>query len=717
MTVNAHSFSMVCCATLALLGCRPAGRGERLGLTRASGSGGASAGRSFAASALDPAARTCAEAPEIAVGATVRGTTAAGADRFHASCGFGAASGDAVYRFRLERAAHVVASLSGSHDTVLSLRGACGDETSELECNDDEERGTNSRIEADLPAGEYTLVADGFGTSSHGAFALTLRGEAIDRAPAAAPLIRRVAEGEGAEVRTGSGEGALRGTARFAKRTFTGRGLSRAVRWLAVPRARVEAVGEGGAVVAHGETDEDGAFSLEIPSGTRVKVRLLSRTTMLGSDLRVVSDPGSERTWDLTTTSFVARGGETVTFRADVGGAEPAGAFNILANFVRYLPHVHRALEGRVPPPLFAFWRRGNNDALPQGSITAFLGPYGRHPGAFAMQIQGGVSGREDASDADQFDDPVVLHEFSHYIVGTMAGRFSLGGNHPSSALFFPGLAMDEGFANALACTVAGSSRYWDTAGLEPEEPLAQARDRVLIEEDLEVLRSDLRGLGSQDVAQSLLWDLMDGADGLPDPDQDGVAIGLTNALRVYRSFHESGPPPSMNVWLERAVSLGVVTDAQARSLVRAPERLGFAFPVAPGERWPVPIAVGGSLRGRIDGRSQPAPSGGRNQPSNGLDASRAYALRVDTRRRVTIELTIDGPGTTESHTDLDLQLATRELSSLAQSAGVTATERVERELDPGDYVILVRDGDMAREPRGGRESIGNRAMFTLVVR
>jgi hypothetical protein len=711
--VNAPSVSLVCCVGFALLACRPADRGAG-GIPRiARGSGGAAA-RDVP---TDPAGRICAEAPEIALGGTVRGTTVAGADRFHASCGFGAASGDAVYRFRLARATHVVAALSGGHDTVLSLRGACGDETTELDCNDDEARGTNSRIEADLPAGEYTLVADGFGTGSHGAFALSLRGDAIDRAPAVAPLIRRVAEGEGAEVGPGTGAGPLRGTARFAKRSFTERGLSRAVRWMAVPRARVEAVGEGGAVVAQGETDDEGGFSLEIPSGSRVRVRLISRTTLLGADLRVVSDPGTERTWDLTTSAFVARGGETVTFRADVGGAEPAGAFNILANFVRYLPHVHRALEGRVPPPLYAFWRRGNNDALPQGSITAFLGEYGRHPGAYAMQIQGGDPGAEDSSDADQFDDPVVLHEFSHYIVGTMAGRFSLGGNHPSSALFFPGLAMDEGFANALACTVAGSSRYWDTAGLEPEEPLAQAHGRVLIDEDLERLRADLRGIGSQDVAQSLLWDLIDGADGLPDADNDGVAIGLTNALRVYRSFREGVAPPSMNVWLERAVSLGVVTDAQARSIVRSPERLGFAFPVPQGERWPEPIGVGETRRGRIDGRTQPAPSGGRNQQSNGLDASRAYTFHLASRARVVVELTIDGPGTTESHTDLDLQLATRELSSLAQSAGVTSTERVERELEPGDYVILVRDGDMARDARAARAPIGNRATYSLHVR
>ncbi len=707
-------------AAAALSACRTGASAQTSGALAVNTSGGQaarSAEPAMPASVDSAVASACTAAPQINFGETVRGVTTSRGDRFHATCGFGAASGDAVYRFRLERAAHVRAAVSGRHDTVLSLRGACWDETTEYACNDDEERGTNSLVEADLPAGEYTVVVDGFGTDSNGAFALRVDAEAIDRAPAPTVTIARVRAGEGVTVREGSGGSTITGEAQFAKRSFTARGLSRALQWVPAARARVEAIDERERVIAAGETDDRGAFSLAITAGQRVRVRLSSRTTMLGADIRVVSDPGTERTFDLVSEPFVARGGERVEFRAGVGGVEPAGAFNILANFVKYLPHVHRAFEGRMTPPLFAFWRRGNNDALPQGSITAFLGPYARHTGAYGLQIQGGDPGREDASDSDQFDDVVVLHEFSHYVVGTMAGHFSLGGNHPGNALFFPGLAMDEGFANALACAVAGSSRYWDSAGLEPEEPLAQSRRAVLIDEDIERFSGRHRGIGSQDIAQTMLWDLIDGADGLDDADNDGVAIGLTNALRVYRSFHEGAAPPAMNVWLERAVSLGVVTDGQARAIVQSPERLGFAYPVAPAERWPEELALGASLRGRVDGRSDPAPSGGRNHTFNGYDASRAYLLRVPTRRRVTIELVIDGDGTDASDTDLDLQLTTRDLRSITQSASFERTERIERELDAGQYVILVRDGDMSAGdgPRNGPR--GNRATFTLTAR
>ncbi len=715
--VIARSFVGPSLLVLTLAACRPATDARPVVSTTSGDERATTSVAQPRAPAGTPAAITsaCLSAPEINFGATVRGVTTSVGDRFHATCGFGAASGDAVYRFRLERPARIVATLRARHDTVLSLRGACWDETTELSCNDDEPQGgTNSTIDAVVPAGDYTLVVDGYGTDSNGSFSLRVDASIVDRARPLLPTVARVPEGEGASVTVGQGAPNVTGTAVFAKRSFTPRGLTRAVRWVPVAHAMVEAIDDDGARITTTNTDTNGAFSLNIPHGRRARVKLLSRTTLLGSDLRVVTDPGTERPFELATRPFVVRGGESIEFRASTGGAEPAGAFNILANFVRYLPIAHRAFE-RTPPPLFAFWRRGNNAALPQGSITAFLGAYPRHRGAYALQVQGGDEGLEDESDADQFDDPVVLHEFSHYVVGTMVGHFSLGGNHPGTALYFPGLAMDEGFANALGCAVAGTSRYWDTAGLEPEEPLASGRRRVLLDEDMERLSTNLLGIGSQQVAQSLLWDLIDGVDGIADQDDDGVAIGLSDALRVYRSFREGDAPPAISTFVARAVSLGVVSDAQARSIVLHPARLGFAYPPSASDRWPEELAVGADVRGRVDGRSQPAPSGGRNHTYNGLDASRTYLLRVPARARITLELVIDGPGTDASDTDLDLVLATRDLRTIASSASFERTERLERVLEPGQYLVMVRDGDMdaAENARG----VGNRATFTLRAR
>jgi hypothetical protein len=657
---------------------------------------------------LTPEASACRAAPLLTLGETVRGTTTGRADLFHATCAFGAASPDAVYRFRIEQPSHVAVRVSGSFDTVVYLRAACADDDSEVACNDDAGDTHHSAVEADLPAGEYFAFVDGYASEGGGFYTLQVRATPTRVVPAL-PRLARTVPGEGATVERAAGEGGVEGTVIFARRTYTPHGLTRATVDRPAPHFVVEAVDERGGTVASTDTDEQGRFRLDLPSGATVRVRALSRTRYLDNDIRVVSDPGTERLYEVSTRLLRVQGGERIVLRAGVGGVEPAGAFNILAQFVRYLPYVQRGF-GRPLAPLYAFWRRGNNRALPEGNITAFLMDYHRHPGTYALQIQGGDPGREDESDSDQFDDPVILHEFSHFVVHTLAGHYSIGGMHPNGELHFPGQALDEGAASALASAVAGDGHYWDTAGLEPG-------GTILVDDDSESMPLPDRGLGSQNTAQSLVWDLIDGAEGIGDRDGDGVAIGLSGMMRVYGSFRDDPDAfPGIHTVLERAVALNLLTEAQATRLVRSPQDHGFDFPLPPAQQWPLDLALGGEVQGVVDGQSQPAPSGGRNSPINGYDAVRTFRLRVPRRMLVHLELAIQGPGTQASGTDLDMQLFTRVLHPVARSSREGPTESIRQMLEPGTYIVLVRDADGS--PVAMRIGTrGNRAAFTLRAR
>ncbi|MEI8259339.1 MAG: hypothetical protein WCJ30_27040, partial [Deltaproteobacteria bacterium] len=397
---------------------------------------------------LPPADAACRDAPVIEAGGTVRASTTGRADLFHATCAFGAGSPDAVYRIHIERPTRVVLRVSAGYDSAVYLRRACADGHTELACNDDSTDAHHSALQADVMPGDYFAFVDGYESNSAGFYALTYTAlpappsvvAAMSSAPPASSAPSQ------ATITHVAGERGVSGTVRYAKRSVTPHGLTRATTDTDAPRCIVEAVGEGDHVVATAETDDAGAFHLDLEPGVRVRVRALSRSTYLGNDIRVVSDPGTESPYEVTTETFAVTGGEHVAFRADVGGAEPAGAFNILTQFVHYLPYVQRGF-GHPLPPLFAFWRRGNNTALPQGNITAFLLEYHRHAGTYALQIQGGDPGHEDSSDSDQFDDPVILHEFTHFVVHTMAGHFSTGGRHQNGELHFPGQALDEGAA------------------------------------------------------------------------------------------------------------------------------------------------------------------------------------------------------------------------------------------------------------------------------
>ncbi len=656
-----------------------------------------------------PDARACALAERIESGQTVRGTTTGRPDLFHATCAYGAASADAVYSFHLDAPSRVEVRVSSSYDSAVYIRSSCLNDDTEIACNDDLADERHAGVSTALPAGDYFVFIDGYESGHAGFYSLTYVAVAM---PGGRPArsIERARLGEGVTSLPRDGSPGVSGTVTFAKREFTPNGLTRATQQRPAPAFVVEALDAHDTVIATTETDDAGAFRLPIASGQDARIRVVSRTTHLRNDIRVVSDAGTERPYELSTQRFRVAGGERFSFQADVGGVETAGAFNILAQFVRYLTHIDQAFH-RPLPPLFAFWRRGNNRTLPQGNITAFLGEYHRHANTFALQIQGGdPAGREDASDSDQFDDPVILHEFSHFVVHTLAGHFSIGGIHQNGELHFPGQALDEGAATALGNAVLGQPRYWDTAGLAPA-------GQILVDENVENMTLPDRGIGSQNSAQVLLWDLMDGAENLPDEDHDGVAIGLSGALRIYASFHDDPVAfPGIHTIIERAVDLRLITAAQATRLTRTPTDHGFAYPLPAAQQWPVDLTLPAETTGLIDGRTQPAPSGGRNVPSNGFDSMRTYRLRIPRRGWLNVELGIEGGGTQQAGSDLDLWLTSRNLETVARATTQDPVERIHRVVEAGTYILIVRDADASSMAmRVGTQ--GNRSNFRLRVR
>ncbi|MBW2699779.1 MAG: pre-peptidase C-terminal domain-containing protein [Deltaproteobacteria bacterium] len=76
-----------------------------------------------------------------------------------------------VYVFTLAQNMRVEFWTSGSFDTVLYLRSNCDSSASEVACNDDDQ-GTDSRIQADLGPGTYYVFVDGYGADDHGSFSL-----------------------------------------------------------------------------------------------------------------------------------------------------------------------------------------------------------------------------------------------------------------------------------------------------------------------------------------------------------------------------------------------------------------------------------------------------------------------------------------------------------------------------------------------------------------
>ncbi|MDH5493431.1 MAG: putative metal-binding motif-containing protein [Myxococcales bacterium] len=120
---------------------------------------------------------TCASAHGFGeAGGVFSGDTTGLLDNLGASCGLGASSADAFFRFDLTTPRRLIATTDGSaFDTVLHLhRGACGS-LSEIGCDDDGGEGTRSRLDLPLEAGTYLLVVDGFGSGAAGRYELEVQ--------------------------------------------------------------------------------------------------------------------------------------------------------------------------------------------------------------------------------------------------------------------------------------------------------------------------------------------------------------------------------------------------------------------------------------------------------------------------------------------------------------------------------------------------------------
>jgi hypothetical protein len=90
------------------------------------------------------------------------------------SCRSTSTAPDDLYAFTLDTETMVTASVTG-FDTVLYLREVCDDPGSELACNDDSTPPGNygSYVSEILPAGEYYLIVDGYG-SNYGSYELAV---------------------------------------------------------------------------------------------------------------------------------------------------------------------------------------------------------------------------------------------------------------------------------------------------------------------------------------------------------------------------------------------------------------------------------------------------------------------------------------------------------------------------------------------------------------
>ena len=484
---------------------------------------------------------------------------------------------------------------------------------------------------------------------------------------------------------------AVRGRVLYEARSATATGASLAVEQRPARHVRVDAVDAAGAVVGTTAADELGAFELAVPPGA-VELVVVAELRHEGTSLAVTVDPGGAQPHRMRV-PLADAGGEMLLLAREASAAGFSGALHILDTLLRGM-QAARAWTGRELPPVFAYWGRGVTRTW-----SYYRGERPEGSGRYCIELLGGDPGQQATSDTDEHDEAIILHELGHFVMDSLSTDSSPGGDHPAGYLIDPGLAWEEGRASWFATAVLGRPYYQDTIGLEPQ-------GRFRVDHDLELGSRGPRGIGSELGVGQILWDLADGAGGLADADADPVALGPALVLTGMMELREvPGAYPAISSFLRHLVDNGSVTEGAVKRLLADGGHPPEVLPQRGGADWPRDVALPARVSGKIDGLTNPAPSGGPNRPQNGVDAVKVYRVEVPRRGRLSAQLRIFGSGAVADRQDLDLELRDTRANLLDSSRGEGPIEALSRIVEPGFYVIYVRDGGN-----------GNRAAFELRV-
>ncbi len=259
---------------------------------------------------------------------------------------------------------------------------------------------------------------------------------------------------------------AVSGTVVFEKRTvdtssFTAakKGFAATLATAPVRRAQVQLIASDGTEIQRTFTDESGAFTLHLFNTTdTAKVVVSTSADPTQYPLAVRNCPPSPTdqfppgctdelgdVYQFSTSLFTGPQNLNqlvITEASGIGGA--FNIFDIMLNGQEFARVNLNMSAFPATPPVTVQWKKGFE------TVTSYYD-------GTKIVVQGVVT------DTDEYDDPVLMHEFGHFLERAFSKSDSPGGSHNGSPTD-PRLAFGEGFGTYVGCRIAGSSIYYDSS-------------------------------------------------------------------------------------------------------------------------------------------------------------------------------------------------------------------------------------------------------------
>lgn len=322
--------------------------------------------------------------------------------------------------------------------------------------------------------------------------------------------------------------------------------------------ATVQLLAANGTVLASSRTAANGSFSLGMASAQPVTVRVRAELKDANHDITVRDNTQQGALYAMDSAPFTPTTSVTnlsLNAASGWGGASytstrVAGPFAILDTVFAAKEKVVNSRPTLALPQLTINWSVNNrpaNGQLANGDI-----------GTSFFTVDNGGQGQlfilgAENTDTDEYDRPVVAHEFGHYLQFAISRDDSPGGSHTGSEKLDHRVAFSEGFGNAWAGMVLGTPIYHDSRSAGQTGGFSYSVATVP--------QASFRGWFNEGTVEYLLWNAHE------DPTV-GFAPILTSLLNLrntpafttIHSFHEElrRSLPGVNGFLTRAASVGV---------------------------------------------------------------------------------------------------------------------------------------------------------------
>ena len=309
--------------------------------------------------------------------------------------------------------------------------------------------------------------------------------------------------------------------------------------------ASVEALDPNGVVLATAQTDGNGhyTFALTSSAASSVQLRVMAQLESMTPSwsVAVLDNTQSDATYALVSllslvplaTTNVVTMPLVISLHASSGwdgsaytGARAAAPFAILDTLYGALQRFGTVVSGLSVVPFTMRWSSQNTSIDGDVALGEVGGTY--YDGVDQITLLG-----DRMADTDEYDGPVILHEFGHHFEATASRSDSIGGPH---ALFADRLdmrvAFSEGMATALGAIISGESLYFDS--------VAPSGGFVSSVETIDSRNDATKGWFNEFSVIYTLYDLFDAQD---EAGIDTVTLGLLPIYDVLVNEHRTGIP------------------------------------------------------------------------------------------------------------------------------------------------------------------------------